>query len=453
MQLNQSATPNPHQDEDSTHTNEKLKKIKNSKKRKKQKKSKKRSKPESKLLKYSKIGTFALSGFLSLYSKYLMINQAGTFNELYSGMDYNFYVLVPMYVCVPIALLAIKIISNFSFGVKFKILISTIGMAVSFSFVPLIALYKPHTPWYFFLVLAVMFVTFTFATMYQGYFMALASIYNPYYTNLFCLFQPGSNLFIIGLEYISLFLGFDTKREFLLYWVVNLVLSLSLCVVFWVLVDADGLVYKYDGRGFAKGSIDIPGPSDVRNDSLGGDQAPQESNQQEKVDYFVVWPKIKIEALGMFFTMFMYFLISPGVFFSLPPPTLFTQKKFIFILSNINAVFDVIGRLAAYSRYTGAFIKTSFVTMAACCLFLVYCYMVRLNEVFDGLAYVVFVLMVFGIFRTSLGVSFYLGETTRKANKRDKESIGSLMSSMIMFGIAAGNFVSDSFPTIRGWIG
>ena len=74
--------------------------------------------------------TFALFGFLSLFTLYVSIAEAVIYERLYEGYKYTFYVSVPSYIAILPNLLVTRICKNFSIKTQFIIGLTGTGIGI-----------------------------------------------------------------------------------------------------------------------------------------------------------------------------------------------------------------------------------------------------------------------------------------------------------------------------------
>ena len=380
------------------------------------------------------MGVFVFAGLLSIFLKYLMIGESGIMTSIYKGFDYNFYFLVPSYLCIPPAYLITKLLAKARVHMTKKAYMAVIGMTISFIGVPLIALLLPSTEEYFILLLVCFWVTFVFNAMYQAFFLSIASVYHPFWTEIFCIFQPTANLLVVVLKNISFWLKLSYAQDFTMLWSVYVLSNLFLLYFFFKLSKTEQYLASFD-------------LGEKKEDGEDGDD---EGTQKEtKVDYRAAWVVIKWEAIGLFFTMFLSFVIYPGVFFSSWPITLFSIRKYILIMNTSSSICDVLGRILSRSLFAKLFIKNSFGLIVVIDIFVIYVYLAEVNIYHEGIVYTMFVLICFCVLRASMGVSCYFKAANEKAGDKNREAVGSMMTNLLLGGIAIGNMVSDSLPTLK----
>lgn len=98
---------------------------------------------------------------LSLY--FIMLAESPIFEELYPGMKYSFFVIMPQYFALPASLIVSKLLESMSLRVKIIGLIAVMNMV--FILIPFIALFLPNTLTFYCLMMFVYFIGYTLSVI------------------------------------------------------------------------------------------------------------------------------------------------------------------------------------------------------------------------------------------------------------------------------------------------
>lgn len=402
-----------------------------------------------------KAALFIISGIISIYPKFLMVGESDTMEQLYPNKNYSFYVFIPTYISIPPAMILVKILAKVRFSMAAKLYSSVILSVLIFNFVPLIAIYfndgynvnnanngdnslysgvkenrgngsyseSDTTPKSYFWMLFSFSLMHVFCLMYQSYFNAILSIYDSKWTGLYYTFQAVGNLIVMLEKSIAFALDFSPKNDlFLTFGTYSFFCFLTLALYY-------KLSHTEDYRTQFSRKLVL--------------------TEQMKVDYTTAWKEIKSDGYGIFWTMFLTFLIFPGVLFSSMPPSLFSQKEYILYMNIIASIFDVTARPFAIKKFAKAIVKFSLYIMLVIAIYSLYSYFTDLYAEVEGTIYLNFVFMAFLFMRASISVSFFFINSNRKANEVTKEAIGSIMTNALHVGIAAGNLSSNLVLLIK----
>lgn len=75
-------------------------------------------------------------------------------------------------------------------------------------------------------------------------------------------------------------------------------------------------------------------------------------------------------------------------------------------------------------------------------------YLFDLNQHYEGIAYVVLVILTFVFMRVGNSISYFFIEANKKATSDTQDAIGILTNNSLLLGISIGNIGSNLFPLI-----
>lgn len=120
---------------------------------------------------------YSFGGLMSLGLYFIMLAEAPIFEQLYPGMKYSFFVIMPQYFALPASFIFSKLLESLSLRVKILGLIATMNMV--FILIPLISLFLPNTITFYCIMMFVYFIGYTLSVILQGNLVASCSIYGP----------------------------------------------------------------------------------------------------------------------------------------------------------------------------------------------------------------------------------------------------------------------------------
>lgn len=347
-----------------------------------------------------------------------------------------------------------KLLSKTPFNIIKKLITSLILAAGIFLFVPFFALKERDTilknpvstKTNFYFILAAFFFQYMFCLIYQSYFTAIMASYNPKYTSYYFTFQALSNIIIMTQKSFSYSVKFNVESDFVLIWgsytllifiAIFLTLKLTRTKKMRDVLNLD----KQNSRSIEE-KLNAPKKSTIIS---------RENSTEVKgnFNYGKAWKIVKGDALGIFFTMMFCFSVFPGVLFSLPPATLFTLEEYILILNIIAAVFDLFFRPLAVKSYAKSLVYTSFFLAVFIIGFCIFNFMYEFQNQNEGVVYLIFVLLAFLIFRTSISVSFFMVNSSKKDLGDQGEGVASIMTNALHIGLAVGNIISNMVLVIK----
>ncbi len=362
---------------------------------------------------------FALAGLMSLAIYFIMIGQADDFNIIYPGMNYSFYAVSPQFFapfCIGISYLIRNI------HLRTKILAMIILSSLFFVGIPIIAFFLENDTIGFTLMMACYFTAYMCAMILQGLLVASGSFFPTQGTVVLLTFQPIFNLLMMIVKVIILFFELTIVMDFVFLWSMFLLLAAGIFLSF--LKTSQGYRFK---------------------------KQEEQSSVVTKnhADYRKAIKTIKYELIEVFLTMFLTFLIFPGVFFSLAPAQGMSAKTYINISNLVNAIIELLGKPLGYQDFNKVVARIGHFLGVIIAAFLIYVYMTKDFLEYPGIEYLFFVLTGLTMYRTSIGSTYLFVKTSKKARDGTREPIGVLMTYSLVSGIAAGNLVSLGFPYIR----
>lgn len=125
-------------------------------------------------------------------------------------------------------------------------------------------------------------------------------------------------------------------------------------------------------------------------------------------------------------------------------------SRYIVVLNTIAAFFDWFGRFFAFKPYSKAWVFMTFVLSICVDSFMIYFYFGDLNKVSEGLCFLCFPLAAYTLFRTALGITYFMIQANIKANDSNRDAIGAIMSNILQFGICCGNLISLTLSRFKG---
>lgn len=367
-----------------------------------------------------------ISGLFSISGYFIMISQSYGFEVLFPGQGYSFLVIMPRYFAVILNIVLAKFLQKLS--LTSKIYGTLVGSILLFSSIPILIILFKGRSFGLWPILAAYLISESCFLLLQGYLIALFSMFPPKFTVIFFTCVPIANIVVMAIKWLSLRFSTSIGSDFLIIWSYFIISGLGVLALFSLV-----LKMKEIKEFTAKENLE------------------SKSNKKE-IKLVLTIKLIKWDMLTMFFTMFLTFLIYPGVVFSLYPASLFTQKEYIAIVNTIVAVFDVVGRPFGGMSFNRLTIPIQHVISLLIILLITIAYFTGLGAQYEGFCFVVFVLIAYLIFRTSIGISYSLISAGKKADPSNQEAIGMLMINTLMIGIATGNISSNIFSWIKSYL-
>lgn len=364
---------------------------------------------------------FALGGLMTLSTYFIMVAESDDINLLYPGMNYSFLSVTPQYFAVPFGVLVSYLLRHKS--LRSKILIFLVLTTVLFFCIPLATFVFAQNTFGFVIMMICYFAAYSFAMILQGFLVASCALFPSTGTVVLFTFQPIFNIILMLAKLITLYFELSVRMDYVVVWGLYLILAIALFFIFLKISVSPRFKHQR--------------------------QVEHGLGNKKETNFKKAFLTIKFELLEIFVNMFITFLIFPGIIFSLSPKFGMSAKTYINITNLIAAFSDLLGRPLGDKQFNKVVLKIFHILGLLAAIFIIYVYLTGVYLEYPGMTYVFFVLNAFIMYRTATGITYLMVTASKKAEDDTQEAIGVLMTNVLITGIAVGNLISLSFPSIK----
>lgn len=352
---------------------------------------------------------------------FVMQAQLDTFDNLFEGLEFDFYVASPQYIALMTALIVSKFIQ--SFKIQEKLLFFSIFTVLFFSLVPILALCLAGSKSGLISILGAYYLALVGNYLVEFYVLATCSQYPSRMTVFLFIFEPGVKVTIMIVKFISMSLRLEFMGEFLSMF--GYFVFLQICLVF---------IFQRIKSSGKLNLIEIS--KEVRDKGV-------------DVSYLKAAYIVRRELSLLCVHLFVTYIVVPGVTFSLVPVTLISKRAYSSILNTLIPIFAIIGRIIANNSFNAIVTHSLLIISIIGDAFLIYAYFTNLNIHYEGIMYTVFVLHSFSFLRTACSLSYFTILAGQKATRKTKVAIGVLITFSELMGHSGGSIIAIAFPYLK----
>lgn len=368
---------------------------------------------------------FMLAGLLSLTPLSITLAVSDVMNDIYIGYNYSFYCVVPQYLSVLFTLALNHLFTRLNLSMTTKVFISYTGTLVGLVAIPVYTFSARVKTTNFWIIMMLFLMTFIFVHLLQTLSVSISTIYDKKWISIYFKFQPVSNIIIVVLKNIVHFGNMGYKADYILVFGFGVVITILTGYYFTKITKCQNYFRSF-----------------LTDEST--------SSSSSTLTYSEGWNICRYEALGLFFTMFLCYIPWPGIFFTAVPVTLMSSGRYIVTLNTIAAFFDWFGRYFAAKSYIKAWVNYSFGIMFILDLFMISIFFYDWNQKIEGICYVKMPVVAYSLFRKAFGITYYMMHANGKADDRNRNMIGTIMSNILILGVCCGNLFSLSLIFLKG---